>query len=77
MTKISVTQSNKAWTVLRLQCMKNDLNCLRDVFHKLYNKSNKLLVFGKNISLMIILNFWIFKLSDIIQGIQKHAIQKK
>ena len=24
-----------------------------------------------------ILNFWIFKLSDIDQGIQKHAIQKK
>ena len=27
--------------------------------------------------MMIILNLWIFKLSDINQGIHKHAIQKK
>ena len=27
--------------------------------------------------MMIILNLWIFKLSDIDQGIHKHAIQKK
>ena len=46
MTKILVTQSNKGWAVLHLQCMKHDLNCLRAIFHKLYNKRNKLLIFG-------------------------------
>ena len=27
--------------------------------------------------MMIILNFWIFKISDIDQGIHEHPIQKK
>ena len=42
------TRSTKGWTVLHLQCIKYDLNCIEAVFHKWYKESNKHLSFGKN-----------------------------
>ena len=54
-TKTLVTQSTKGWTALILQCMENDMHCPRAVFHKWYNKSNKLLIFGK------IFQWWLFE----------------
>ena len=60
-TKTVVTLSTKGWTVLHLQCIVNDLNCLRAVVHKWYNKSKKLLIFGKIFQWCL---YWIFELSN-------------
>ena len=49
------TQSTEGWTVLHLQCIENDLNGLRAVFHKLYNESEKLSSFVK------IFQQWLFQ----------------
>ena len=66
-TKTLVNQSSKGWTVLHLQCKENDLNCLQAVFYKWYNKSIKLLIFGKIFN-NDCFDFWIFNLSDLNQA---------
>ena len=43
------TRVTKGSMVLQLQCIGNDLNCIRVVLHKLFTESIKLLSFGKNL----------------------------